>query len=368
MRANKRTSRRGRSGRWMAALVLAGGLGALAAHVHAVGKVASAARPVFMTAEAAVPAGTQTSANWGGYIDLPAGSQLYTSVTGSWTVPTITGRNGAMAAQWIGLGGVETQDLLQIGTLEQVVNGQTQVQVFWEKLPAAANTVMTVPVGSKISASIQQSSASTWTLSLQAITPSGQTLSKTVSVNVSSTYAANIGTSAEWISEDPSTVRGGLYPLANSGVVQFSNATVNGQPLDATGNQVQPVAMQDEYGNWVIVPSAVGSDGESFSTTTYTAAPSWPGSSAGWTSSTGSSGGSSGAWPGISGFPFPSGQGSGQGASSGWSNHTWSYTLPIPGGGSGWTEVVGWPGTRHWTFNIPLGGGSTVEVQFSWGW
>ena len=365
MGARKRAFRRPRRGRWMAALVMLGGVGAAWTHVHAVDGASEKTGDVFLTSEASVSAGTQTSENWGGYIDTPAGSQLYTSITGAWTVPSITGRDGAMAAQWIGLGGVKTEDLLQIGTLEQIENGQTQVQVFWEKLPSAANTVMTVPVGSKISAAIRQQTGSTWVLTLQAATPSGQTLSKTISVNLSSVYAEKIGTSAEWISEDPSTMRGGLYPLADSGTVQFTDATVNGQPLDASSNQVQPVAMVDAFGNVRIAPSSIGSDGESFTTTTYSgaASTSWPGSSGGWTNSTGPSS----AWPGTSGFPFPTGQDWGVGNGNGWQSQT-TWSISIPGDASGWTQWI-WPkGHHHWSIDIPMGNGASIEVQLSWGW
>ncbi|WP_206831923.1 G1 family glutamic endopeptidase [Alicyclobacillus fructus] len=363
MGAKQRAVRRPRPGRWIAALVLLGGAGAAWAHAR---NAAFTQAGVRLATEVSMPTGTQTSENWGGYIDTPAGSQGYTSITGSWTVPSITGQNGAMAAQWIGLGGVETEDLLQIGTLEQVVNGQTQVQVFWEKLPAAANTILTVPVGSKVSAAIHQASGSTWVLSLQAVTPSGQTLSKSVSVNLSSAYAAHIGTSAEWISEDPSTIRGGLYPLANSGTVQFTDATVNGQPLDASGNQVQPVAMVDSFGNVRIAPSSIGSDGESFSTTTYSAdsAPSWTGSNGGWTNSTGPSDG----WPGISSMPFPTGQGWSVGTNGGWTDQS-GWSISIPGSGSsGSTPFVWTRGHHHWAIEIPMGNGESIAFQISWAW
>ncbi|WP_231862758.1 G1 family glutamic endopeptidase [Alicyclobacillus mali (ex Roth et al. 2021)] len=366
MGAKKGASRRPRRWRWMGALVIFGGVGAAWTHAHVVHGATAQSGDVVLATETTLPTGTQTSENWGGYIDTPAGSQPYTSVTGSWTVPSLTGRDGAMAAQWIGLGGVQTQDLLQIGTLEQIENGQTQVQVFWEKLPAAANTVMTVPTGSQISASIRAESGSTWVLSLQALTPSGQTLSKSISVNLSNVYAENIGTSAEWISEDPSTMRGGLYPLADSSAVQFTNATVNGQPLNASSNEVQPVAMVDVNGDIRIAPSSIGSDGESFTTTTYAEASSqtWPGASGGWTTSTGTST----PFPGASGFPFPAGQNWSVGSGGGGLPSQTTWSISIPGDSSGWTQFV-WPQGHHrWSIDIPMGNGTSIAVQLSWGW
>lgn len=212
----------------------------------------------------------QGSQNWGGYIDTPAQpGALYTNVTGKWTVPQISGTSNAVAAQWIGLGGVNSSDLLQIGTTEGIQNGQEVAQVFWEKLPATATDVMTVPVGSSISASIaQQSGTSTFHLTIQATDPNGQTQSKTIPITLSSAYAAGVGTSAEWISEDPSNQNNQLYPLANAGTVNFTGATVDGVPMTDASNQVQPTAMVDQFGNVDISPSSIGSDGESFSTMT----------------------------------------------------------------------------------------------------
>ncbi|GMA49752.1 hypothetical protein GCM10025857_11090 [Alicyclobacillus contaminans] len=268
-----------------------------------------------------LPQGTQASGNWAGYITEPTGGQRYTSVSGSWTVPNISGSQNGIAAQWIGLGGVSSQDLLQMGTIEQYVNGTVEADVFWEKLPAAAQNIMTVPVGSKINAKISKASGSTWDVTFTATTPSGQTLSKTIPVQLSASYAANIGTSAEWISEDPSTEQNRLYPLANSGTVQFTSALVDGQPISATGNQVEPVALVDSSGDVLIAPSALGSDGASFTTTTL---------------------------------------------STGSANSPYSQIGRRRGGmghGGGWRETVGWTG--YGSYSV---GNSYVEVTVGGGW
>jgi hypothetical protein len=210
---------------------------------------------------------TQGSKNWAGYIATPSSNSSYTSVSGSWTVPNISAsQKNALAAQWIGLGGVSSSDLLQIGTVEQIENGQPVAELFWEQLPSTAQNVMTVPIGSTISASIAPSadSSSTWNLTF---TINGQSQTQVIPpVTLSSSYAQGIGTSAEWISEDPSNQNGQLYPLANMGTVSYRSAMVNGKLLDSPGNQVQPVAMISQNGNVLIAPSALGTDGESFST------------------------------------------------------------------------------------------------------
>ncbi|WP_407311356.1 G1 family glutamic endopeptidase [Desulfosporosinus sp. SB140] len=215
-----------------------------------------------------LPANTQGSQNWAGYVATPSSSSSsYTSVSGSWTVPKITAdQEDAVAAQWIGLGGVSSSDLLQMGTVEQIENGQPVAQLFWEQLPSPAQYVMTVPIGSTISASISPAadSSSTWNLTF---TVNGQTSTQTISpVTLNASYAQGIGTSAEWISEDPSNQNSQLYPLANMGTVPYQSAMVNGQPLNSSLNKVQPIALVSSNGNVLMAPSALGTDGESFTT------------------------------------------------------------------------------------------------------
>ncbi|WP_333887028.1 G1 family glutamic endopeptidase [Clostridium sp.] len=217
-----------------------------------------------------LPDNTETSSNWAGYIVTPASEgEGYTSISGSWTVPNISSTNeNAVAAQWIGLGGVDSSDLLQMGTMEQLENGQPVAVVFWEQLPDVAQNIMTIPINSTISVNIYNSSGSTWNLTFTATTPSGEVKTKTISTTLDSSYAEGIGTSAEWISEDPSDVYGNLVPLANTDIVKYESAKVNGNSLSDSSNTIRPVAMESSSGNIVIYPSSLGSDGESFTATT----------------------------------------------------------------------------------------------------
>lgn len=219
------------------------------------------------SAKVTLPANTQYSSNWGGYIASPASNTGYTSISGSWTVPNIsTNPKNGVAAQWIGLGGVTSSDLLQMGTVEQVQNGQPMAEVFWEQLPSAAQNVAIVPIGSTINVNISEVSNSTWNLTFTVTTPNNQKQSKTIATTLDSTYSQGIGTSAEWISEDPSNINGQLVPLANMGTVKYNSATVNGQPINDAHNNVEPVALISNSNTVLIAPSNLGTDGESFST------------------------------------------------------------------------------------------------------
>ncbi|MFL0198228.1 G1 family glutamic endopeptidase [Clostridium sp. WILCCON 0269] len=225
-------------------------------------------QPQNTTATVNIPTNTEESSNWGGYIVTPTANSGYTSISGSWTVPNISStQQNAVASQWIGLGGVSSTDLLQMGTIEQMENGQPTAEVFWEQLPDVAQDVISVPIGSTIKVSIAESSSSTWDLTFTVNTSGVQTQTQTISTTLDSSYAQGIGTSAEWISEDPSDTNGQLVPLANMGTVQYQSAMVNGQALNASGNTVQPIAMVSSSGAIVISPSELGTDGESFTTT-----------------------------------------------------------------------------------------------------
>ena len=95
---------------------------------------------------------------------------------------------------------------------------------FGEKLPDVAQNVMSIPIGSTISVNISEptGSNSTWNLTFTSTSPNGTTQTKTISTTLDSSYAQGIGTSAEWISEDPSNVNGQLVPLANMGYCEIS--------------------------------------------------------------------------------------------------------------------------------------------------
>lgn len=217
-----------------------------------------------------LPENTQESSNWAGYIVTPTSSTGYTSVSGSWTVPNISAtQQNAVAAQWIGLGGVNSSDLLQMGTIEQIENGQPTAEVFWEKLPDVAQSVLSVPIGSTINVNISPSSSSslTWNLTFTVTMSSGETQTQTISTTLDSSYVQGIGTSAEWISEDPSNANGQLYPLANMGTVKYQTAMVDGQPINVSGNNVEPVAMVSSNKTILISPSTLSTDGQSFTTT-----------------------------------------------------------------------------------------------------
>lgn len=175
---------------------------------------------------------------------------------------TGTGAGESGDATWIGIGGVTSDDLIQIGT-ENIIeaDGTVSTGAFYELLPDVAQPVpdVTVAAGDTITASINQVSATRWTFSLTDQT-SNQSYNSTV------TYTSK-NSSAEWIEEDPSYASGGLVPFDNFGTVSFSNAstTANGTAMDITDALGSNITMLASPGRTIVAkPSSVGSDGASF--------------------------------------------------------------------------------------------------------
>ncbi|KAJ7195053.1 peptidase G1 [Mycena pura] len=143
---------------------------------------------------------TVQSSNWCGAAVTGSG---FSSVVGTWTVPTLSLRSGQSAnsdpalAQWVGVDGFSNSALIQGGTLSQLVGGRQQNFAWTEMLPAALREVsLTVDTGDSISTNVTMTSATSGTVSI--INNSrGTSIVGTVSGGTRLS-----GTSAEWILED----------------------------------------------------------------------------------------------------------------------------------------------------------------------
>lgn len=203
------------------------------------------------------------STNWSGYFSATAGIK-YISVSAVWTAgsPTNSGGGNAYDANWIGIGGITSSDLIQVGINDEVTaNGQVLEQAFYETLPAPAVTISSLAVapGDSIKASIYLSGSNTWVIEINDTTKN-QTFNKTISYNSSLS-------SAEWIEEDPSGVNGSTLPLDDFGTINFFQtfASANGTTEDLTQLNAANITMVDSAGNPEAVPSTIGADGASFS-------------------------------------------------------------------------------------------------------
>ncbi|MBV9580318.1 MAG: hypothetical protein JO057_17155 [Chloroflexi bacterium] len=203
------------------------------------------------------------SANWSGYA---ATGGNYTAVSGTWTVPQFAPDSSAGAdATWVGIGGVNTRDLLQAGTQQTVTgNGTTQYQAWVETLPQASHPVpLTVNPGDSISISIDQvpQSQDQWQVSFTNNT-TGQKF------QVNENYSSSMS-SAEWIEEAPSAGRGQLIPLDNFGSIDFTQGSTvkDGQTVDIADAGAKPITMVARASRQTAKPSSLGADGSSFTVT-----------------------------------------------------------------------------------------------------
>ena len=191
----------------------------------------------------------------------------YTAIAGSWTVPTATGVTGKTSADaaWIGIGGVSTGDLIQVGTDDTVsASGQETSSAFYELLPQAATNIATLAVtpGDSMTASITELTAGQWRVMITDTTTGG-------SYTTTLSYISS-NSSAEWIEEDPSTTFDRLVPLDGFASVAFTGGTTtnNGASVTIANADAQPITLVSSTTHEPIAtPSALGGAGQDFTVT-----------------------------------------------------------------------------------------------------
>jgi Peptidase A4 family len=166
------------------------------------------------------------SENWAGYVVQSKSGANYSSVSASWTEPSVSAGSGqGYSAFWVGLGGAsgESGALEQVGTASEVDgNGQTSYYAWYELVPSPETKLdIDVNPGDRISAKVTVNGNDV-TVSLSDQT-TGKSVTKTLQTGNPDT------SSAEWIAEAPSAEsQGGNYqvlPLADFGKVTFTGAS-----------------------------------------------------------------------------------------------------------------------------------------------
>jgi hypothetical protein len=235
-----------------------------------------------------VVANTNQSSNWFGYNlgTLERGATLFNSITGDWTVPTVsqhTGGQDEYSSDWIGIGGgcvdagctVGDNTLIQTGTEQDVsATGQKSYSAWWELVPAPSIAIsMTVAPGDVMHASIAElvADSDVWTITLTDVTRN-ETFTQTVPYP--STHLT-----AEWIEETPLLLgtNAGFAALPNLTSPVFDNATVNGQPANL--NSSEEIQLIDSNGKVIGAPSAPDPDNDGFNACTWSTTCSAPTSS-----------------------------------------------------------------------------------------
>src|SRR5712691_11613597 len=199
---------------------------------------------------------TSSSSNWSGYA---ASGGTFTSVTATWTVPTVSATSTGADATWVGIGGLTSNDLIQAGT-QAMVDGSGSVEyTSWiEMLPQSSRTVpLTVSAGYSVTVTIAQQSGNDWLIAMKNNTTGG-------TYNVTVQYRST-NSSAEWVQEAPSVGRG-LVSLDQFGTVQFSggSAVRDGKAMSLSALGAKAITMINGQGQAIAQPSTVATDGSSF--------------------------------------------------------------------------------------------------------
>lgn len=261
-----------------------------------------------------------TSYNWAGLDQI--GTHL-TSVSATWKAPSFThpASSNRSIAEWVGLGGIQSRALIQVGTITSPnANGSASTTVFWEKLPRPAIQTVTIPAGATVTAKITPVGKDQWRLWLSLGGNSSPLINKVVTL--SPRAAAAVETSADWITEAPST-QNGVSPLAPVASTTMSQVSANGVPLSAMDPQsLQTVGLFGPRGRLLAAPSSTS--GSSNQLVVNTIFGSLPKSVATATNAPGVGFGSSNGWGsgyGVEGqeggYPSNSGEGTLPGSGSG---------------------------------------------------
>jgi hypothetical protein len=199
------------------------------------------------------------SHNWSGYVAI---NGTFTSVTGTWVVPQVAGSHHSAAdATWVGIGGLNRNDLIQSGTQDIVSRGRVTPLAFIEMLPDAGQTIpVSISSGDSITVTLTASTANQWKITFQDNT-NKQMYTTTV------IYASSFA-SAEWIEEAPS--RGNkILPLDDFGSVQFSQGLTvkNGGRVTIARSNAQPIILDNKSNQTLAAPSSLDNGGTDFTVT-----------------------------------------------------------------------------------------------------
>ncbi|KAJ3892253.1 glutamic protease [Lentinula edodes] len=175
------------------------------------------------------------STNWAGVIiESPPSGQNFTTVTGTFVVPSPTGSDGAASA-WVGIDGdTSSQSILQAGVDFKISGGKVSYDSWYEWYPNYAYDFsnFAISAGNTITITVHSTSSTTGTVTL-----TNKSTGKSVSQSLTapSSSAALKGQNAEWIVEDYEQ-NGSLVTFANFGTVTFSGASASTSSKTVTPN------------------------------------------------------------------------------------------------------------------------------------
>jgi hypothetical protein len=184
------------------------------------GPMAAAARPAGRAAAAQRAIG---SYNWAGYAAARPG-RMFRYVRAAFFVPYADCRAtpGASASHWVGLDGLGSSSVEQIGVAISCAGPKPRYYAWYEMYPKTARVIFPVHPGNAIVASVRyQPTRRKFLLRLHDIS-SGRHVSRTLRCAAS----ACTRSSAEVISEAPTSAAGKILPLADYRAAAYTAVTV----------------------------------------------------------------------------------------------------------------------------------------------
>jgi hypothetical protein len=188
---------------------------------------------ILLSSFASNPQGESISTlSWAGYIVWRASNAKVevAAISASWVVPAINASAGVgYSSMWIGIGGQLEKTLIQVGTEQDVTDGQDTYYAWYELLPSYAVVLnnITVSPGDMMVASISlvDSSTNHWSIQISDTT-TGQDFGTTVVYN-------STRSSGEWIMERP-TVANKLTTLADFRNVTFTSCYLSANNISGS--------------------------------------------------------------------------------------------------------------------------------------
>jgi Peptidase A4 family len=167
------------------------------------------------------------SDNWSGYADVACSTCAVRYVAASFTLPSVNcagSPDGAAVSSWVGLDGVTSSTVEQIGTVAACSGGTPSYFAFYEMFPSAPAAFSGVNPGDAISVNVYfNATTHRWQLGLTDLTSGGQVA--TAQTCPSGSVCRN--SSAEVITEAPfSTTTNATVPLARFGQANYEAVQV----------------------------------------------------------------------------------------------------------------------------------------------
>ncbi|KAJ4464535.1 aspergillopepsin-2 heavy chain [Lentinula edodes] len=186
------------------------------------------------------------SENWAGvFFESPPSGETYSTVTGTFTVPSISG-NGAASA-WVGIDGVTYTDaILQAGLDFTISDGTISYDAWYEWYPDTAFDIsgFDISEGDSITVTVDATSDTEGTITLEN-TSTGQSVTQTVSAPDSSATLG--GQNVEWIVEDFEE-NGSLVTLCDFGTITFTDASASAgsSTVDLTDGDIVDISQDNQ--------------------------------------------------------------------------------------------------------------------------